>query len=154
MHFTVTVLVGAYGIGDVLLKRPPELRLLEDLFGEGRVRKPNPEFSRAKSTIHTFDEAGVWLYEEGKVVKQVSFLFCEPLPRVDFHPAKVFCGALSISGRKVKCVDDFFAVESDEMDLNEWETEGSASMTLGRLRCDLWRNPKSRAIQDISLWFP
>ena len=154
MSLTLTIRQDRYQLGSAVVERPPSLGLIEGVLGKGRLWKPDEELVRRRSTIHTFDEAGVWIYEDNGVVGQVSILLSEPVPRIGFHPAKVFNGAVVIKGSVIEDADDFFSVEHDSLDVNEWETEGSASIDLARVRCNLWGNSKTGRIEDLSFWFP
>jgi len=154
MHFTIRVSDDSYRIGAWSIESPPPFELLKRAFGASRSNEllKGPD-RQSPSTIHTFDDVGVWIYEEAGIVDQVSVLLADPVTRCDFHPVLLFDGDLIIKGRRIEDAADFFAVEAEGVDLNEWETEGAAAMTLGRVRCHLWANSKSGRIQDISLCF-
>lgn len=128
---------------------PPGFAVIAKMLGA--FRSKNPIVTAAKSTIHTFDDAGIWIHEENSIVTQISILFSEPF--LDFHPKSTFLGQLVIKSIPIQKTEDVLKIKYDEIWLDEWEAEGSADIFLQKIMLNLNVDLETKTLDTIDFWF-
>jgi hypothetical protein len=139
----------ALTISDNTITRSSNIRDVTKLFEKGRITYPKVE--AAKSNIHTYDNYGVWAYEQEGIMTQISLLFSKPF--LDFHPTKKFIGSVVIDDISITNTDDILSLDSDEMWMDEWEAEGSATFKLGNIACSISVETETKKLEEVNFWF-
>ena len=145
----VAIKDNVFEIGDKYFDRPLTIDEAAEIFGKDRITYPKAK--AAKSTIHTYDKDGIWVYEENGSITQISLLFGAPF--LDFHPAERFKGNIVIKEINIRNSDDFLSVVCDEKWLDEWEAEGAATLKLGNVACTMSADYETKEIEEVDFWF-
>lgn len=149
MMHSIKIFDRYFEINNLSFDKQFEISLLAGIFGSSISH--SPIVKAATSTIHTFNEAGVWVYEEKGIVTQISVLYGDPY--IDFHPQKIFSGEIYIKNRVIKTAEDFLSIECKQQWLDEWEAEGSVTIFLENICCGLSGDPDTKVIEDLCFWF-